>query len=266
MNIKQHVRKVDGYNILYLAGGNPRNDVMLFLHGIGASSDRWVKVMPLFSHDFYTLAPDIIGFGYSDKPEANYTMQFFTDFVLKFIESMDLLDRRIIIVGSSLGGHIACEFAIRYPTLLSDLILSNSAGVLRHSTQGLNDYVLAAMYPTLEHAMRAFSNMMHTSSIDPDYTRDFVNRMMLPNAKYAFLASLMGSKRSTLIGRLHLIETRTLVIWGEHDKLIPVENANEFKAIPDVEIVIMRSVGHLPFVEKPKEFYTIVKSFLDRDR
>lgn len=266
MDIKPHIKRVNDYNILYITSGYEKNNAMILLHGIGASSNRWIKVIPLFSNEFYVLAPDIIGFGYSDKPEANYTMEFFTDFLYKFIDSVNLIDRKIILIGSSLGGHIAAEFAIRYPKLISHLILSNSAGVLKHSTPALNDYILAAMYPTIDNALRAFRGMVSNfSSIDPNYIRDFVNRMMLPNAKYAFLAALMGSKRSNLIDRLHMIKAKTLVIWGKHDKLIPVENAYEFKRIPDVRIEIMDS-NHLPFVENPKEFYILVSNFIKEEK
>ncbi len=263
MNIIPRLRKIGGYNILYLASGDPKNDVIILLHGIGASSERWLKLMPLLSRDFYVLAPDIIGFGYSDKPDASYTMEFFTDFVMNFIDSMGVIDKKITMIGSSLGGHIAAEFAIRYPNILSNLILVSPAGVMDHTTPALNDYILASMYPTVEHALKAFRNMTDEEHIDMNYVKSFVNRMRLPNAKYAFLASMMGSKISNLKGRLHMIKVRTLVIWGENDKILPVENAEEFRRA-NIKVIVMRSTGHIPFVDKPEEFYRLVIDFINK--
>ncbi len=260
-----HIRKVDGYNILYLSKGDPNNkDVIILLHGIGASSDRWLKIIPILSNHFYVIAPDIIGFGYSEKPEVSYTIEFFTDFVMKFIESMGIKDRNLTMIGSSLGGHIAAEFAIRYPSILSNLILVSPAGIAKHGSQALNDYILAAMYPTLENAIEAFKGMAtKPESIDMDYIKNFVNRMKLPNAKYAFLAALMGSKRApNLKDRLDKIRVKTLVIWGEKDRLLPVEYAEEFKKMDNAKVIIMKSVGHVPFEEKPEEFCRIVIDFI----
>lgn len=268
MNITPHIRKVDGYNILYLAEGDPNNiDVIILLHGIGASSDRWLKVIPILSKHFYVIAPDIIGFGYSEKPEASYTIDFFVDFVMKFIESMNLKGKRITLLGSSLGGHIAAEFAIKYPDILSNLILVSPAGIVKHGTKALNDYILAAMYPTLENAIEAFKGMAtDPDAIDMNYIKNFVNRMKLPNAKYAFLAALMGSKRApNLKDRLEKIRVRTLIIWGEKDKLLPVEYAEEFKKMSNAQVVIMKSVGHVPFEEKPDEFCKLVIDFIKND-
>ncbi len=264
-----HIRKIDGYNILYLSGGDPKSkDVIILLHGIGASSDRWLKVMPILSKHFYVIAPDIIGFGYSEKPEVSYTIEFFIDFVIKFIESMNIKDRDLTMIGSSLGGHIAAEFAIKYPHILSNLILVSPAGIAKHGSQALNDYILAAMYPTIENATEAFKGMAtEPDSIDIDYIKNFVNRMKLPNAKYAFLAALMGSKRApNLKDRLDRIRVRTLVIWGEKDKLLPVEYAEEFKKMSNAKVIIMENVGHVPFEEKPEEFCRLVIDFIKSKR
>ena len=265
MQIVTHLRRVDNYNILYLTcGDSRRKDVIILLHGIGASSDRWLKVMPILAKHFYLIAPDIVGFGYSSKPEdASYTIEFFVEFLKRFIDSLGLKGKNITLIGSSLGGHIAAEFAIKHD-LISNLILVSPAGILKHSTPALNDYILAAMYPTFDNALKAFEGMSNDKdSIDINYVKDFVNRMRLPNAKYAFLAALMGSKRApNLKNRLSKINVRTLIIWGEKDKIIPAEYARIFDNMPNVKIAIMKDTGHLPFIEKPKEFCRLVIDFI----
>ncbi len=266
MAIIPHLRSVNSYNILYRDGGDPNNkSVIVLLHGIGASSDRWIKVIPILSKDFYVLAPDIIGFGYSEKPEVNYTIDFFTDFVFDFIKSMNVQDRELTLIGSSLGGHIAAEFAIKYD-ILKRLVLVTPAGIHKYATSALNDYILAAMYPTLENAFNAFANMVNNpNTIDMEYVKDFVNRMRMPNAKYAFLAALMGSKRAVnLKYRVDKIKTKTLVIWGSNDKLLPIndEVKEVLSMMSNAKIIIMNDTAHLPFVEKPNEFCDIVTKFI----
>lgn len=266
--ILPHIRKVGNYNILYLAEGDPNSeDAIILLHGIGASSERWLKVIPILAKDFYVIAPDIIGFGYSEKPEASYTIEFFVDFVMQFIESINVMDKRITLIGSSLGGHIAAEFAIKYPNALTNLVLVDPAGITKHGSKALNDYILAAMYPTLENAIKAFKGMAtKPDAIDINYIKNFVNTMKLPNAKYAFLAALMGSKRApTLKDRVDKIKVRTLIIWGEKDKILSVEDADAFKKMNNT-IIIMKDVGHVPFEEKPEEFCKIVRDFIRSKR
>lgn len=264
MNIAYSLIKVDGYNIFYLSSGTLKDKVVVLLHGIGGSSHRWIDIIPLLAKEFYVIAPDIIGFGYSDKPnDVDYSMEFFVEFMFKFLKGLDLIGKDITLVGSSFGGHIAAEFAIRYPNLLSHLVLVDPAGTLDRITPAFNEYILAAMYPNIDNALKAFRYMIEDERyIDLDYVKNFVNIMRSPNAKYPFLASLMGSRRSILKDRLDKIKVKSLIIWGEKDKIIPLRYINEFKKIPNSKVIIMRCVGHLPFVEKKEEFAKIVTNFI----
>ena len=72
--------KIDGNNIRYLEGGTSA-DTLLLLHGLGASAERWEDVIPLFAKKYRVIVPDLIGFGYSDKPTLDYTTDYFAEFV-----------------------------------------------------------------------------------------------------------------------------------------------------------------------------------------
>jgi pimeloyl-ACP methyl ester carboxylesterase len=261
--MKQDIVKIDGYSIRYLEHGSSRTKHVLLLHGLGASAERWSKIIPLFAKHFHVVAPDIIGFGYSDKPEISYTIPFFLDFVKHFIYKLGM--ENMTLIGASLGGQIAAEFAIASKNMIDNLVLVTPAGVMKEPTPVLNYYIAAAMYPTFDNAKKAFRQMAgDPKAVDEVYARDFVNRMQLPNAKYAFMSSIMGSKGApSLSGRLGEIEAPTLIVWGERDALIPVRYARKFqKEIKGSQLAIIKNSGHTPYFERPEIFSDIVLEFL----
>ena len=100
--------QVDGNKIRYLESGDSENTLVL-IHGLGASAERWTHVIPLFAKNFRVVVPDLIGFGYSDKPTADYTLDFFSGFLESFFTASGIKHPNII--GSSLGGQISAEYA-----------------------------------------------------------------------------------------------------------------------------------------------------------
>jgi 2-hydroxy-6-oxonona-2,4-dienedioate hydrolase len=118
----------------YLDYGPPGRKILILLHGLGASAERWSHVIPALSRYYRVIVPDIIGFGYSDKPrDADYTIDFFIDdFFRPFLDNLGI--SKTSIIGSSFGGHIATEFAIRFNHRVEKLVLVSPAGVMNKST------------------------------------------------------------------------------------------------------------------------------------
>jgi pimeloyl-ACP methyl ester carboxylesterase len=260
---------VNGYSIRYLeydtvnATSHRNNKVVVLLHGIGASAERWIYILPALSRHYRVIVPDIIGFGYSDKPTVEYTMDFFVKFFEDFLYKLKV--ERLSIIGSSFGGYLATDFTIRNPKKVEKLVLAAPAGTMRSSTRTLDQYIMAALYPTYENSVRAFKDMaFEPSSVTEDTIRDFINRMRLPNAKYAFMSTLLAIRDSEhLSGRISKIPVPTLLVWGENDKMIPLENAQEYSEIPNSSLTVIKNCGHTPFVEKPLEFTKLVLKFLN---
>ena len=140
-----------------------KKDILVFLHGIGASAERWSKVIPFFSEHFRVIVPDIIGFGHSDKPTVEYNMPFFVKFLEDFLNNLGI--KKTNIGGSSFGGLVAAEFAIKNSNMVDKLILVSPAGTMKSSTRTLEEYILASLYPTHDNVWRAFLNM----AFDPRY-------------------------------------------------------------------------------------------------
>lgn len=257
--------QIHGNKICYLDFDNlssKKNENLVLLHGIGASAERWSNVIPFFYKHFRLIVPDIIGFGYSDKPTVEYNMPFFVKFLENFLNSLGI--KKASIVGSSFGGLVAAEFAIKNTNMVNKLILVSPAGTMKSSTKTLEEYILAALYPTHDNAWRAFINMAFDPRTVKEQTiEDFIDRMKLPNAKYAFMSTMIGIRNTTnLSSRLNKILSPTIIVWGEQDEMIPVKNAEEYRNIPNSNLQVIPKCGHTPFTEKPEVFSKIAIDFL----
>ncbi|MBT3260573.1 MAG: alpha/beta hydrolase, partial [Deltaproteobacteria bacterium] len=135
--------EINGNKIRYLESGSSKHTLVL-IHGLGASSERWKYVVPLFDTDFRVVVPDIIGFGHSDKPLADYTLDYFSNFLEQFLTALDISNT--VIIGSSLGGQIAVEYTSTHCESVEKLILVSPSGMMKQPTPALDAYIMAALY------------------------------------------------------------------------------------------------------------------------
>lgn len=260
--VQENFIQVDGHKIRYLESGISK-DTLVLVHGLGASAERWDKVIPTFAKNYRVIVPDLIGFGYSDKPLVDYTPEFFSEFLEKFLTVSGI--ERPCVIGSSLGGQITAQYASENPTNIEKLILVSPAGVMKQSTPALDAYIMAALYPNEQSAKNAFEVMEGSGKeVDKKIVDDFIERMQLPNAKLAFMSTILGLKNSDVItNKLHSVIAPTLIIWGSNDPVIPIQYADEFvSSIKDCRFYRMDGCGHTPYVEDPKAFVSVVLNFL----
>ena len=210
---------------------------------------------------FRVIAPDIVGFGYSDKPTVEYTMDFFLDFFNGFLDSLDL--SKISVIGSSFGGHLATEFAIRFNRKIDRLVLASPAGIMRTSTPTLDGYIMAALYPTYKTRLRPSRRWRTTRRGKRRDCDGLCEQDEAAQCKVRFMSTLLGMRYAPkLQGRLSKIISPTLLVWGDSDKMIPVQYSKDYSEIPDSELVVIKNCGHTPFVEKPMTFNKLVLKFL----
>jgi len=261
--MEERFTQVDGNKIRYLESGNSKKTLVL-IHGLGASAERWSQVIPLFAEQFRVVVPDLIGFGYSDKPLVDYTPAFFLDFLEKFFVATNI--DRPNIVGSSLGGQLSAEYASSHSQNIEKLVLVSPAGAMKQSTPALDAYIMAALYPNDQSAKNAFTMMEASGNdIEDEIVNGFVERMRLPNAKLAFMSTVLGLKNSELItSKLPSISVPTLIIWGSNDPVIPINYADDFvSSIQDCRFFRMDGCGHTPYVQDPFVFASKVLEFLN---
>ena len=260
---------VDGNKIRYLDSGGSKEPLVM-VHGLGAGAERWELAFPFLKEKYRLIVPDLIGFGLSEKPQVDYTIDYFVDFFSNFISSMEL--DRPNIVGSSLGGQVSAEFTSANSDSVKKLVLVSPSGMMKHSTPALDAYVLAALYPSEESAKNAYQLM--AGELKFELSEDvasriigrFVERMQLPNAKMAFMSTLLGLKNAEVISKkLKKISTPTMVIWGEKDPVILPKYGDEFAShIPNCKLHKMQNSGHTPYVDSPEKFSDIVLEFLSK--
>lgn len=252
---------VDGNKIRYLESGNSKETIVL-VHGLGASAERWEYVIPLFNKYFRVIVPDLIGFGYSDKPLVDYTSEFFSKFLKNFLKKIGV--ERLKIIGSSLGGQISAGYVSENMDSIEKLVLVSPSGAMTHSTPALDAYVMAALYPDKEVAENAYQMMAGPDQkINAKIIEDFVTRMKLPNAKMAFMSTLLGLKNAeNILETLKTISIPTLIVWGERDPVIPIKYADSFvSSIKDCRFYRMDNCGHTPYVDEPEKFTKLVTDF-----
>jgi len=248
--------------IRYLEDGTSNQNLIL-LHGLGGYAERWSNVIPFLAKKFHVFAPDMIGYGQSDKPTADYTPDYFAKFVFEFMESLGIKDTCMI--GTSLGGQVVIECASSQSPIIKKIILISPAGIMRKSTPVLDAYTMAALYPTVDAVKNAYQMMVGPGKQVSEISIErFVNNMSKPNAKMVFLSTLLGLKNAPdIFEKLGNITAPTLVIWGKEDKLIPFEYSQQFvSAINNCKFIPMEGCGHSPYVEEPEKLSELVIKFL----
>jgi pimeloyl-ACP methyl ester carboxylesterase len=257
---------VDNLRIRYIDTHSKGKNV-LFIHGLGGSIESWINnIDTLKTKQLRVIAVDLPGFGSSDKPSIDYTIKFYTKFIAKFVNFLQI-SSPVSIVGSSLGGHIAAEVAIHYHKIVGKLILISPAGILPFSFKGtpaLRKYtnnVLTAR--TVQEVKRALS-CIDDNPIDEDYAQIAYQRLSMPGAKEAFMSALRSSATSPRLNRrLKEIKSETLLIWGKEDRIIPVKFVKPFIKMKNCRLILLENCGHRPHVDKPRFFNNAIADFIN---
>lgn len=253
--------KVYGQTIHYFEQGQGPN--LIFVHGLGARASIWSSNIGMVSAKYHVYALDQIGFGNSAKPLINYRIETFVDFLQGFMKALGI--PRATLVGNSLGGWIAADFAAQHPEMVDKLVLVNAAGLPSTRTDGpkidLNPSSFASM-------RRIFEFIVYDKQIVTD---DIVEKAFEGHLEggdgYTIQTVLNGIRSSDQYetGKLTAIRAPTLVLWG-HDDLIPLEIGERFaQGIAGAKLVVLDRCGHIPQFEKPAEFNRALLGFLDKN-
>jgi 2-hydroxy-6-oxonona-2,4-dienedioate hydrolase len=265
--------------IRYLESDNDSEQhLVLFIHGLGSSAERWLDIADALSLYFHTIAIDLPGFGGSDKPlDIEYTIDAFSDIVRQFIDRVGLSAQgpvnykfnKLTLIGHSLGGYIALKIAAAdQSNLLDKLVLIDSSGNLRGPTLLLEQYLDAANNPSKEKVRNVFEQMVANPLLINDaLVQGFIDRINNPNSRHAFESALRHSANtqigSEILNKIGQKGIRTLIVWGLHDNVIPASHSEIFKnAIKDSTVIVIPRAGHAPFTEKPALVCEYLHKFL----
>jgi len=269
---------IHGHRRAFLSAGT--GPPLLLIHGIGDSSSTWLPVVESFATDYTVIAPDLLGHGLSDKPRADYSVAAYANGMRDLLSVLDI--DRVTVVGHSLGGGVAAQFAYTYPERCERLVLVGTGGVARSVSLLLR---LAAA-PNVDLLMPTFGSPLFKLSarltahvlrcLGTDLGRDTEEILKvfdsLPDsaARRAILRTLRSGvdwrgQVITMLDRAYLTEGMpTLLLWGAHDAIIPVEQAYlAASAMPGSRLEIFEDAGHFPHHSDPKRFTAVVRAFLD---
>lgn len=252
---------IRGVAVDLLVGGSGRP--LLYLHA-GDGVDPSDPFLPLLARHFKVFAPSHPGFGGSDLPRRFGTVDDLAYFYLDFIETLDLRD--IVLVGSSFGGWLAAELAIRGTGRFSHLVLADTWGAkfgTREGT-GITDIFSTPLtdLPGLLFAdpakgAKAFGNLDFANMTEDAVTRFARNREAL-----TLLAWSPPFHNPRLANWLHRIDIPTLVLWGAEDKVAPVGYGRAFAgAIPGARFETIPDAGHYLAMEQPEKFTDVISAF-----
>jgi pimeloyl-ACP methyl ester carboxylesterase len=251
---------VKGRKLVYYEAG--QGSTVILLHGLGADSRHWAANIGPLSHDFHVIALDQIGYGKSDKPVMRYTVGNFAEYLRGFMAAVNI--PKATLVGNSLGGWIALDFAIRHPEMVDKLVLVDAAGLHPSSPLHLPKGGWKSLTQFNTHW---FFDLMDANKewATTDLGPHAFERHVQNGDSYTVASSVaeMATGREFEDKKLDKVHTPTLIIWGRDDMLIPMSMGERFnKGIAGSKMTVIEDTGHIPMVGKPEDFDKAVTAFL----
>ncbi len=279
MNIQSEWVDVQGLRIHYLRAGEQGAPVVL-LHGGGIDSSilSWELTIPTLAERHRVLAPDLPGYGESDKPDIEYTTAYYLQFLGAFLDAVGL--QRTSLAGLSTGGGIALGFALESPERVEKLVLVDSYGLQTKAPLAWMGYLMVHMpgYSGLSLAMMRSRWMLraslgallrHREAVTEKLVDQAMTEVRRPRAVLAFNSYqkaevLWTGTRTCYMDRLPSLNVPTLIVHGAEDTLVPVACAQQaHDLIPGSQLHFLPGCGHWSQRDCPEEFNRVVGAFLD---
>ncbi|MFI5308239.1 MAG: alpha/beta fold hydrolase [Polyangiales bacterium] len=270
-------RTVHGYRRAFVHTGS--GPALLLIHGIGNDLSTWNEVIADLARDHTVIAPDLLGHGRSEKPRADYSVAAYANGMRDLLSVLDI--ERVTVVGHSLGGGVATQFAYQYPARCERLVLVSSGGVardvhplLRLATVPAADVAMGLVQaPLVEQATRwtfaLLSALDHDIAIDRDIVLAMLDGLRHAAARRAFVRTLrsvvdLRGQVVTMLDRCYLAaDMPTLLVWGARDAVIPLEHGKlAHAAMPGSRLEVFEGAGHFPHRREPQRFVTLLRDFL----
>ncbi len=276
-DLEPRFRTVHGYQRAYrMAGSGP---AVLLVHGVSDRSESWLPIMGRLAENYTVIAPDLLGHGASDKPRADYSVAAFSNGMRDLLDVLDI--DTATVVGHSLGGGVAAQLSYQYPERVERLVLVGSGGVgrevspiLRMAAAPLSEMVMAPlMVPGANEVVGLAVAALGLLGFDIGRDADEVARVLrgMPDRRQraAFGRTLRAvvdwrGQLVTMLDRTYLAQSMpVLLVWGDHDGIIPVEHARRaHEAVPSSRLSIYEGAGHFPHHADPDRFVAELVDFI----
>jgi len=263
---------VNGINTHYHEEGSGNKEKMILLHGSGpgvSAFANWRLVIPRLSESLHVFAPDIVGFGETDKvSKDDYKLDLWVDHLIAFIEAVS--DEPVYLVGNSFGGALSLHVAHRRPDLVKKLILMGSAGINHKISYGLDRvWGYEPSFESMQELIQLFS-YDEKAAKNEELVRLRYEASIKPEIKEAFAAMFFESRQeradeiSLSDEEIKNIKTKTLLFHGLNDKVILFEDTSYklVQLLPHAELHLFNECGHWTQIEKTEPFIDHILAFL----
>lgn len=272
---------IHGHEIGFVRAGE--GPALVLLHGLLGSRRSWRELVATLARSHTVVAPDLLGHGESAKPVGDYSLGAHAALLRDLLDALDV--PRATLVGHSLGGGIAMQFAYLFPERCERLVLVSSGGlgrdlhpVLRAPTLPGAGWVL----PLLSSARvldcgNALASRLRRLGVRPgaelaEALRGYAT-LEDADARRAFLATLRtvvspAGQTVDASDRLYLLDgLPTLLVWGGRDRIIPLRHGvTAHQRIRDSRLVVFSAAGHFPHLSDPERFSAVVEEFVRTSR
>ena len=266
-----------GVDISYLHAGSGNSEKVLFLHGFSDSKYGFVPAAKELKDHYEIFVPDLPGFGESERSDRYaFNLEQYTSWMLAFMVRLKL--KKVHLVGNSLGGAVAASVAHAKPDLIKSLTLVGSAGVMGEQPVGVyNDIRQGRNFFAINHEddfNRIMGTLFYHKPELPEIMRHYMYKKFLSNKDWydrlmnELTHGLLEAHDEDIDEKLLLnhkikeLTMPTLLIWGDTDRLFPLEIAQIFeKNIPNAKLEVFKKTGHMPQVERPGKFAKTFKAF-----
>jgi pimeloyl-ACP methyl ester carboxylesterase len=265
-----HFADIDGVRIHYQEKGT--GTPLVLLHGFTSSTYSWKDVFEPLSQNFRVIAVDLKGFGFSGKPDGDYSRRAQATLVGHLLDYLKI--EKAWLCGNSMGGEIALNFALQNPQRVERLILIDSAGVTVTGSGSLAPrYLLLPVVGRIVTALALTSDKLVRQGLE----KSFYDQTKVTNERVAYYYRPLKTRGGQLAAvrartqanefpvepELGRISMPTLIIWGAQDALIPLEAGIKMnKLIKESRLVIFDSCGHLPQEEVPARVVDEITKFI----
>lgn len=267
-----------GHRVTYRTAGE--GPVVVLIHGITGNCDNWRTVMPWLAERYTVVAPDLLGHGGSAKPRGDYSLGAYASGIRDLVAALG--HERATVVGHSLGGGVAMQFAYQFPERCERLVLVSSGGLgrevhglLRAATLPGSELVLPllASARVLE-AGRRLSGLLARVGLRAGTDLEEMARghasLADAGARRAFVHTLRSivdpcGQRVSARDRLYLSAVMpSMIVWGERDRIIPADHGRTaHEEMPGSRFETFPGAGHYPHLDDPRRFVELLIEFIE---
>lgn len=255
-NTKFPVNHSQGYRYIEVypkQSGGPQRPLVL-LHGLFGGLSNFDALIDIVGESYHVIVPEIPLYTF---PKNQLSVPMITDWLHTFLAAVHVDD--VMLLGNSMGGHVALDYSLKYADQVEALILTGSSGLFENDFGSSKprrydrDYIK-------ERASQTFYN----EKIDESLVDEILDVLKCPRKLIRLLRIARSTHKYNMEDKLHKIDQPTLLVWGRNDVITPPEVAGQFlELLPNSRLRWIDKCGHAPMMERPEEFNSYVSAFLD---